>query len=79
MNTGSKNKQSTEPKVILSIRISLKEKQALLEEAKRRNITVTRLVRKKLQEILNTPKKHSHWPKPRPLGIKEFRREKLYE
>ena len=79
MKTGTKNKQSTEPKVTLSIRIPLKEKKALIEEAKRRNITVTRLVRKKLQEILNISNKHSQWPNPRPLGIKEFRREELYE
>ena len=79
MKSLTKNKQSTEPMVTLSIRISLKEKQALIEEAKRRHITVTRLVRKKLQEILNTSKKHSQWPDPRPLGIKEFRREELYE
>ena len=79
MKTGTKNKQSMEPKVTLSIRIPLKEKKALIEEAKRRNITVARLVRKKLQEILNISEKHSQWPNPRPLGIKEFRREELYE
>ena len=79
MKTGIKNNQSMEPKVTLSIRIPLKEKKALIEEAKRRNITVTRLVRKTLQELLNISKKHPHWPNPRPLGIKEFRREELYE
>ena len=79
MKSGTRNKKSIESKVTLSIRISKKEKQALIEEAKRRNITVTRLVRKKLQEILNISDKSSQWPNPRPLGIKEFSREELYE
>jgi len=30
-------------------------------------------------EIPGASKKHTNWPKPRSLGIKEFRREDLYE
>ncbi len=58
MRTRAEISQSLDPKVTLTIRIPLKEKIALVEEAKRRNITVTEL-------------KISHWPNPRPLSIKE--------
>ncbi|AEH44602.1 hypothetical protein Thein_0722 [Thermodesulfatator indicus DSM 15286] len=71
MKARAKISQSTDPKVTLTIRIPLKEKIALVEEAKRRNITVTELIRKSLQETLGLSKKGYHWPKPRPLGIKE--------
>jgi len=79
MGTRAKINQSIDPKVTLTIRIPLKEKIELVEEAKRRNITVTELIRKAIQEMLGASKKHAYWPKPRPLGIKEFRREDLYE
>jgi len=79
MGTRAKISHSADPKVTLTIRIPLKEKIALVEEAKRRNITVTELIRKALKETLGISKKISHWPNPRPLGIKEFRREDLYE
>jgi hypothetical protein len=79
MGTRAKISQSADPKVTLTIRIPLKEKIALVEEAKRRNITVTELIRKALQDILGISKKVSHWPNPRPLGIREFKREDLYE
>ena len=79
MGTRAKISQSADPKVTLTIRIPLKEKIALVEEAKRRNITVTELIRKALQNILGISKKVSDWPNPRPLGIKEFKREDLYE
>jgi len=29
--------------------------------------------------MLGASKKHAYWPNPRPLGIKEFRKEDLYE
>ena len=79
MGTRAKISHSADPKVTLTIRIPLKEKIALVEEAKRRNITVTELVRKALKEALGISQKTSHWPNPRPLGIKVFRREDLYE
>jgi len=79
MRTRAKINGSANPKVTLTIRIPLKEKIALVKEAKRRNITVTELIRKALQDILGISKKVSNWPNPRPLGIKEFKREDLYE
>ncbi len=79
MRTRAKISQSLDPKVTLTIRIPLKEKIALVEEAKRRNITVTELIRKAIHEELKILKKTSHWPNPRPLGIKEIKRENLYE
>ncbi len=79
MKTRAKISQSGDPKVTITIRIPLKEKIALVEEAKRRNITVTELIRKAIHKELKILKKIHHWPNPRPLGIKEFRREDLYE
>ena len=78
MKTRAKISHSSDLKVTLTIRIPLEEKIALVEEAKRRNITVTELIRKTLKETLGLSKKISRWPNPRPLGIKEFRREDLY-
>ncbi len=79
MKTRAKITQLSDPKVTLTIRIPLKEKIALVEEAKRRKITVTELIRKAIQNELKIQKRHSHWPTPRPLHIKEFKRENLYE
>ena len=79
MGTRAKTNPSLSSKVTLTIRIPLEEKIALIEEAKRRNTTVTELIRKALKETLGIPKKSSRWPNPKPLGIKEFRREDLYE
>jgi len=79
METRAKINQGIEPKVTITIRIPLKEKIALVEEAKRKNITVTELIRKALQETMGIQKKITQWPSPRALGIKEFTREDLYE
>ena len=79
METRAKINQGIEPKVTITIRIPLKEKIALVEEAKRKNITVTELIRKALQETMGIRKKTTQWPSPRALGIKEFTREDLYE
>jgi len=79
METRAKINQGIEPKVTITIRIPLKEKIALVEEAKRKNITVTELIRKALQETMGIQKKTTQWPSPRALGIKEFTREDLYE
>ena len=79
METRAKINQEIEPKVTITIRIPLKEKIALVEEAKRKNITVTELIRKALQETMGIRKKTAQWPSPRALGIKEFTREDLYE
>ena len=62
MGTRAKISQSADPKVTLTIRIPLKEKIALVEEAKRRNITVTELIRKALQDILGISKKFQIGP-----------------
>jgi len=48
MGTRAKINQSVDPKVTLTIRIPLKEKIALVEEARQRDITVTELIRKAL-------------------------------
>ena len=79
METRAKINQGIEPKVTITIRIPLKEKIALVEEAKRKNITVTELIRKALQETMGIQKKTTQWPSPRALGIREFTREDLYE
>ena len=79
METRAKINQGIEPKVTITIRIPLKEKIALVEEAKRKNITVTELIRRALQETMGIQKKTTQWPSPRALGIKEFTREDLYE
>ena len=79
MRIRAKINGSANPKVTLTIRIPLKEKIVLVKEAKCRNITVTELIRKALQDILGISRKVSNWPNPRPLGIKEFNREDLYE
>jgi len=79
METRAKINQGIEPKVTITIRIPLKEKIALVEEAKRKNITVTELIRRALQETMGIQKKTTHWPSPRALGIREFTREDLYE
>ena len=79
MKPRTKITQPSDPKVTLTIRIPLREKIALVEEGKRRNVTVTELIRKAIQETLKISKKTSHWPNPRPLGIKEFKRGDLYE
>ena len=79
METRAKVNQGIEPKVTITIRIPLKEKIALVEEAKRKNITVTELIRRALQETMGIQKKTTQWPSPRALGIREFTREDLYE
>ena len=79
METRAKINQEIEPKVTITIRIPLKEKIALVEEAKRKNITVTELIRRALQETMGIQKKTTQWPSPRALGIREFTREDLYE
>ena len=78
MVTRAKIKQEIEPKVTITIRIPLKEKIALVEEAKRRNITVTELIRKAVKDVIGVKDKAVRWPKPRALGVKEFTREDLY-
>jgi len=79
METRAKINQGIEPKVTITIRIPLKEKIALVEEAKRKNITVTELIRRALRETMGIQKKTTQWPRPRALGIREFTREDLYE
>jgi len=79
METRAKINQGIEPKVTITIRIPLKEKIALVEEAKRKNITVTELIRRAIQETMGIQKKTTQWPSPRALGIREFTREDLYE
>ena len=79
METRAKINQGIEPKVTITIRIPLKEKIALVEEAKRKNITVTELIRRALQQTMGIQKKTTQWPSPRALGIREFIREDLYE
>ncbi len=60
MKIRTKSKESTEPKVTLTIKIPLKEKIALIEEAKRRNITVTELIRIAIKQELKISKKFLH-------------------
>ncbi|RKY03610.1 hypothetical protein DRP77_05750 [Candidatus Poribacteria bacterium] len=68
-----------ERKTTLTIRITVEEKRALIQEAQRRGTTVTELIRKALREasILKEPSPQE-WPKPRPIGIGDFKREELY-
>ena len=70
---------STEDRVTLTVRIPLEEKVALVEEAKKRDITVTELIRRSLRETIGIGKKKIEWPKPRALGIGKLRRKDLYE
>ena len=41
----------------------------MVEEAERKNITVTELIRSALQEIIEIQKKTIQWPRPKALGI----------
>jgi len=79
MKTRAKINEGIEPKVTITIRIPLREKIALVEEAKRKNITVTELIRRALQETIGIQKKTTQWPRPRALGIRKFTRKDLYE
>jgi len=66
--------EGIEPKVTITIRIPLREKIALVEEAKRKNITITELIRRALQETIGIQKKTTQWPRPRALGIRDTTR-----
>jgi len=70
---------TAEAKVTLTLRIPIEEKRVLVEEATKRNVTVTELIRKALRETIGIGKKETKWPRPRALGIGELRREDLYE
>jgi len=69
---------TSKEKVTLTVRIPLREKVALVDEAKKRNTTVTELIRTALRETLGIGKGRTEWPKPRALGVEEFKRADLY-
>ena len=70
---------STESRVTLTLRIPIEEKRILVEEAEKRNVTVTELIRKALHDTIGIGRKETKWPRPRALGIGELRRKDLYE